>query len=65
MTEKENWGEEKQSKPGCYMQSEWRVTLLRVVGIWSQLWQQLRKARSRESEGERLALAAFTQERQG
>ena len=41
----------KQSKPGCYVHSDWRVTL-RVSGIWSQLWQQqqLRKARSRESE---------------
>lgn len=50
---------------GCCRQSYWRVTLLHVAGIWSQLWQQHSKARSTDSEEEWLALTDFTQERQG
>lgn len=50
---------------GCCVLSLWRVTLLHVAGIWSQLWQQSRKAGSRDSEEERLALTPFIQEGQG
>lgn len=51
VTEKEKVRGRGKKQPGCYMESEWRETLLHVAGIWSQLWQQSRKARSRESRG--------------